>query len=454
MTGLTVTRQSIDASIELSGSQLSYKLGDSISGSVKNVHIEDMPEVISCGIRLVCQVKTRVSESNSGNGAQNGGSHSSWHHGKKVLIDLGQAVYNGQVSKGMHTWPFSIPVPYQQRLPPTYFVRSEHILGAVRDWLFVEYFLQAEITKLSSPRDPIIALLPIYIRPPSSQHQITTFGLRSWTGSESLRTLRLNPEFGDKRPSFRQHMQSVFHPSSVPHFSFSIAVQYPSVLQLGHRSPMPFGIAALPTRENDGSSEKEVSSLPILTLVKIEACLQTSTRANELQGSSRKVTGNQESYWRDTDLFTWTPKVPRTIPMGTHNGVIDVGSIVTLRLSHRGVSISDQPLVLFDTPLWPSFDSYHVAVSHQLTWRLTIECAGKRLKLEGLAAVTLLGPCEDWYQGAEAATREIAAEAYRKWNEGIATGHGMAISGGPPIWAAGEQAAAVKPGSNYAVRDN
>ncbi len=437
MNQLTERQQSIDASIELPNAQLSYRPGDIVSGIIKKVQIEDNPEIVSCGIRLVCQIKLLLSTSSTDG---DGKSSTTYYRGQKLLSDFGQSVYSGPALKGINTWAFEFVIPHRPDLPPTYFQKGGHAAGSSVEWLYAEYFLQAEVVKQSSPRKPAIALFPIYVRYESTPLPITTFQPQTWAAEESVRTLHLETEYADKHLSLRQHMRTIFKPYAIPQFSFSLVTEYPTIVQLGQIRPISFRIHALPELGPEKTSGSLAEKPPSLTLVRAEIGLLAKTRYAALDGSSSKVTRESSTSWKDVGFFDWKPENPPAIPVGQNAGTIDIGSIIQLRVTCRGVSVSGGPLVLFEEPLWPSFNTDNLGVAHQLKWRLVVMCAGKKRQIKGVAPVTVLGPSEDQEQRtAGRAGEEDIARAYRLWHEKLPVGLAIAVVGGPAIWAAGEQ---------------
>ncbi|KAI0129795.1 hypothetical protein BJ170DRAFT_692455 [Xylariales sp. AK1849] len=411
----TGLNQSIHASIEVHDLRLSYAPGDVVHGIVKKV--------------------TTESKSSSG--------HTSKSHyvGQRTLFNFRQQIYDGLAAPGSNSWSFSITVPSQptaialpngtvlpmeEPLPPTFNRPRERILGGDRDYLYVEYRLEAEVYQASSTQ--YIATFPIYVRPRSTGKAIEDPVLRAVFVIESVKTLHLDPEYANKSLSFRQHMQTVFQRSKLPEYEFTIVVEYPSRIQLEHPDPMPFRIRALSNDFNHPS--KTTGSLmekpPVLALVSAELRLRSAVHTDALEGRSYKVTSKQGGHWHDNYLFDWKQDADGShdisIPDDTRNPneVVDIGKNINLFVSPYGVSVAGCRHAPFKAPIYPSFNTRYINHVHELRWKLVVRCAGKDCKITGTAAVTVVGPSE---QEEEMKTLGMRAEgitgAHWDWANGV-----------------------------------
>ncbi len=199
----------------------SYFIGQEMSFSAPSRRcISTIPRTASFVASGSC-VRSRY-ESAEHHRKPDGGTSTTWHRGSKLLLDVGQPVYSGPVGKGINAWEFSVIVPARPDLPPTYFINhAGRILGARVDWLYSEYFLQAEVIKQSSPHKPAVATFPIYVRYASTPQPVTDFQPRYQAIEESVRTLHLEPEFADKHlfPTAHENYLSAFHDTRVLVFS-------------------------------------------------------------------------------------------------------------------------------------------------------------------------------------------------------------------------------------------
>jgi hypothetical protein len=346
--------QSIQASIEVPNLQLSYTPGDLIHGVVKKVNIETYADTVSVIINFIVRVETKVTYESSNS---NGSSSSSSYRGEKNLFRVRQQLYHGSVSRGINTWPFSITVPERPRdniaeflepLPPTFYRPRESIPFGERNYIYVEYRLEAEIYQPSASR--AVATFPIYVRPKSTMSLITDPAPCLSSFYDSVKTLHLNPEYADRELTLRQLMQSTFQRSTLPRYSYSITVQHPSVIQLEHTNPLSFELHALSNAHPTQTSSFLIEKPPVLTLMSVVIRLCSATHVNALDGSSHYVTSKRHGHWQDTYLVEWNKGVdgvpiPNETQQGSTGNKLDIGRNLQLRLSSRGVSISKPSLI-------------------------------------------------------------------------------------------------------------
>ncbi|KAI0157590.1 hypothetical protein GGR57DRAFT_460373 [Xylariaceae sp. FL1272] len=458
----TPLQQSIAARIEITNAQLFYRHGDLVTGIVKKTHIEQAPEAVTAVIKLICRVRSKVEDEST----NSDGTKSTTHHwGENTLFETSQTVFKGSARYGANVWPFSFAIPtatpslFHQLppatircLPPSHYSSGEKILFAKRCFVFVEYVLEAKIFGTSLKPPPALATFPIYVQQRSHQEHITDTEMRAVNIYQTARTLHLDPEIAEKRLSLRQHMQTVFHPSSIPSYSYSIIVEYPSLLQLDHPTPLEFRIRAVPDLAPQKPTGVPVKKPPALTLVAAKLLLGSKRVVDALEGNSRFVRNRTESsYWQEIALIDWKEgpgaDKPLLIPDGTrqedktegfegkktqtddshgadHTGdrtedsgtILDMGARQQLRLTSRGL-LMGRHLRSLDVPIQPSFASRHIEQFHQLRWKLVVKCAGETTKVAGSAPVRVLGPSENFEHARAIALDENDVHlAYRAWH--------------------------------------
>ncbi|KAI1260054.1 hypothetical protein F5Y18DRAFT_270125 [Xylariaceae sp. FL1019] len=432
----TPLQQSIAASIEITNAQLSYRHGDTVTGIVKKTHIEQAPEAVTATIKFICRVRTKV-ETESKN--SDGSTSTSYHHGETTLFEISQTLFQGSARYGANVWPFSIIIPTAtsslsdqippatlDTLPPSHYSLGENISFAKRSFVLVEYVLEATVFGAFPKQPPAVATFPLHVQQRSTEGHITDFGINIVSRYQTVRTLHLDPEIAEKRLTLRQHMKTVFQPSSIPSYSYSMVIEHPSLLQLDHPSPLMFRISVLPHLAPQRPTGIPVGKAPVLTLVAAKLLLGSKRVVDGLEGNSRYVRDRTESsYWQEGTLFDWkewpNTDQPLIIPDGTnHTGAkgmpLDMGARLQLRLTSRELFMGKQFWPV-DIPVQPSFASRHIEQFHQLRWKLVVKCAGKTTKIAGCAPVRVLGPSESLEHARAMSMGEDGVHlAYRAWH--------------------------------------
>jgi hypothetical protein len=444
----TSIEQSIRASIEIPDLQISYLPGDLVQGVVKKVNIENLAENVSVVLRIVVRIETEVGiESRSSDGSTS----TSHYKGERKIIDVRQQVHSGPALPGINTWPFSIAIPQHplvenlggltpppEPLPPTFYRPYERITNAQRSYLFVEYFLEADIYQASGPR--AVATFPLNVRPQSTAQPITDTSPQLIGFNESVKTLHLDPQYAEKDLSFRQHMQTIFKRSTLPKYSFIVMVEYPTVIQMEHSDPLSFKMRVVSIQEPGQTSDFLIKTPPEVKLVSARLNLQSATHVANMEGNTYKLTGREEGHWQDNYLVDWSSNEAKrkkaASPSNSGDGDLDeiaaatlpdesrqsggawfdMGAALGLRVSAHGVSL---PEGQFPRPLYPSFATRHTTHAHQLRWRLVVAVAGRRCKIAGKAPVLLLGPSQrDEVVRAQRLSPDAITRSHRAWADG------------------------------------
>ncbi|KAK8002684.1 hypothetical protein PG989_002403 [Apiospora arundinis] len=402
-------QQSIAASIELDKFQLSFRPGDVITGKVTRIQLEQPCDVVVT-LLFWGRIKTYMTERR--------GNDNTTHHyrGESMLFNIAKTLYQGEASVGKNVWPFSITIPDTHlpprpapgnTLPPSHYVRDEDINHSQhRKYLYVKYVLNAEVRDTSPKGRSGFAILPLNIRTPSSPAPIQDNVVLAMATEERVKTLHLLPEYANESLSLRQHMKSVFKRSTVPQYSVAIVVEFPSVIQLEHPSPLPFRIRGIMRNGEDETTDSVAEKPPEIHLVSGKVYLRSATNTEGLESTSGfsnyKLEKYSEGGWNHhplvmrTDFMDFDGK-RLIIPMEHQQGkeaAIDIGKNLKLGVSTRGVQESGQFLP-FAFPLYPSFHSQHVQHVHQLKWELVFACAGKKLEIRGKHPVRVMGPSEE-----------------------------------------------------------
>ncbi|KAM0817467.1 hypothetical protein AB5N19_03273 [Seiridium cardinale] len=410
-TGLT---QSIRASIEVPQLQLSYAPGDVVHGVVKKINIQNLLQNVTVVVKLIVRIETQVTRESTRSDGSKSTSHSI---GQRTLLESRQHLYRGPASPGLNEWPFAFMLPHQrlpealsnsavppmgELLPPTISRPTyDAVLGGHRDYLYVEYRLDAEVYQVSAP--PAVATFPLFIRPRSIARPMEGTILHGALYNESVKTLHLDPEYAGKSLTFRQHMTSVFQRSKLPEYSFTLVVEYPSVIQLEHPDPISFRLRAIAGEFKPSTPDtKTAGAPPALSLVSADIQLRSQTTTDALEGTSYTVTGNKSGQWDSASLVNWAdmPNSPIVTSIPTDvtapNSTFDIGKHFRVSLSQNGLSLGRVGLQRHvpSNAIYPSFQTRHISHIHQIKWKLVIRCAGKNRKISGSAPVTVLGPSE------------------------------------------------------------
>ncbi|KAK8101008.1 uncharacterized protein PG998_007586 [Apiospora kogelbergensis] len=401
-------QQSIAASIELDSFQLSYRPGDVIAGKVVRIQLEQ-PGDVTVTLQFWARVKTYTTERR--------GNNNTTHHyrGESSLFNIAKTLYQGEASVGKNVWPFTLTIPDTHlpprpapgnSLPPSHYVRDEYHNGRHRVYLYVKYVVEAEIRDTSRRGNSGLATLPLNIRNPSSLTPIQDNAVLAMATEERIKTLHLLPEYANESLSFRQHMASVFKRSAVPQYNVAIVVEFPSVIQLEHPSPLPFRIRGIVRNGENKTTSSVAEKPPEIHLVSGAVYLRSATNTEGLESTSFDFYGKLSNYvegcWNHhplimrTDFMDFDGK-QLAVPMEHQQGkeaAIDIGKNLNLGLSTRGVQESGKFLP-FAVPLYPSFHSQHVQHIHELKWELVFACAGKKFEIGGKHPVRVMGPSEE-----------------------------------------------------------
>ncbi|KAK9772839.1 hypothetical protein SCAR479_10524 [Seiridium cardinale] len=378
-TGLT---QSIRASIEVPQLQLSYAPGDVVHGVVKKINIQNLPENVTVVVKLIVRIETQVTRESTRSDGSKSTSHSI---GQRTLLESRQHLYRGPASPGLNEWPFAFMLPHQ-RLPEA---------------LSNSAVPPMEVYQVSAP--PAVATFPLFVRPRSIARPMEGTILHGALYNESVKTLHLDPEYAGKSLTFRQHMTSVFQRSKLPEYSFTLVVEYPSVIQLEHPDPISFRLRAIAGEFKPSTPDtKTAGAPPALNLVSADIQLSSQTTTDALEGTSYTVTGNKSGQWDSASLVNWAdmPNSPIVTSIPTDvtapNSTFDIGKQFRVSLSQNGLSLGRVGLQRHvpSNAIYPSFQTRHISHIHQIKWKLVIRCAGKNRKISGSAPVTVLGPSE------------------------------------------------------------
>ncbi|OAP55550.1 hypothetical protein AYL99_10523 [Fonsecaea erecta] len=397
--GLTKADNSPGLSFEFNNPRQHYSPGDVISGRV----ILNTAADSAIG-RLVVSFwgrsKSRI--------IQQHGQTVTYHRGRTQFFKKELLLYEGQYTHkpGSFSWPFEFVVPEQAdaesilsgerwkpkehyrattdevnldlTLPPSCYHRR-HMFGRQAE-CFIEYVLDATLTEpegLHHIRGPQskVSSYPIVFHPLSTPEPIENYNLTTDQRPFTISTLKLLPEHAGTSLGFRDRARSIFQRDSIPRFSFSLAVQAPSIIQLFHPNPIPFLITATPDLSPQSTTIDTSTSFPTVTLRSAKIELKTHVRCRAAGTFADSKT------YEIPILPSKTLSYPLTMAHGTttaSQATLDLGKLCDLRLGNAKLGSR------LETPMCPSFATYNVSRSYQLLWELEIECAEKTEKFSSV----------------------------------------------------------------------
>lgn len=394
--GLTKACNAPGLTFEFDKPRHHYSPGDRISGRViLNTATESA--IGKVAVYFWGRAKSRI--------IQQHGQSATTHRGRTQFFYQQQTLYEGQYTHkpGFFSWPFEFVVPYEAdpvcirasdkwkpkenymstqdqdldlTLPATMFHRR-YTFGRQAD-CFIEYVLEATVTEpegLHAIRKPQTKLTsyPIIFHPLSTPEPIQNYECTTHNRHITISTLKLLPEHSGTSLGIRDMARSIFQRDTIPRFSFHLTVEAPTVIQLFHPDPIPFRIMAQPDVKPENTTVDCTTGFPevILRWAKIELKAFIRSRA--------------PGTYADTKTYD-IPILPQRIlnerlamahgATSAAKATIDLGQLCDLRLGNAKLSSSRS-----ESPLCPSFTSYNVSRSYQLTWELEVECAEKTEKI-------------------------------------------------------------------------
>lgn len=371
-------------------------------------------------------------------------------------------------------------------LPAVMYHHAKSDMSGKTSEAYVEYFLQANIAGLQ-------ATLPLFIRTPGTSVPIQDFEPKAMTLVQMIRTPRLLSEHAGTELSFRQKSSRFFMPSKTPRYSFSVKVEYPTVIQLEHPSPLPLKVAIIPDLNPKNTSicpDGNLQSLPPvnLTSIKLEIKIQLDIRCpgsfyDHENDKVHTVNIPFRRMFRPVPLpAISTTEIKHVMPApdphdlynerlravqlkqqaqgdgsdagkrtlstsGSHEPLQDLidpappystttptqplhlGERFSIFIGSSACSTLGNPPVSFKRQLFPTFKTYNIRMSYQLRWKIGIECAGETAAVSGERPLTILGPSEEQEALRK---RELGVEGMQKNYDDLEAGieQGLQLIGG------------------------
>ncbi|KAI2619223.1 hypothetical protein GGR54DRAFT_133764 [Hypoxylon sp. NC1633] len=417
-----------DIGIELLNPKQVFCPGDEITGHVVRTESSTTPNA-TVRICLVCRAQSAVKFP----ARLPGPSARNEHLPRNLQAELyseSKLIYQGSICYGDNAWKFGIVVPSTASgvydsgqnpriLPPTFRCGTGFTKHIPKSFVFVEYVLEAEILHHGQP---LKTVFPVNVRLAPKANPVMDLELQEEESTHSIKTMRLLRDHADSRSSFYQHMQTIFQPERIPKLTFHATVKYPSVILLDHPDRIPFEIRLVPEIGPAATTEDFLRNLPPITLVALDLRIMSATHnwAFNEEGTGIQDPMHQfKGAWRETPIvrpfmFPGPEGMALRRITDSHTDdtafALDIGQQLDLHLTSCHASMEALPaqypsknidkLVIrrsnltkaLEPPLYPSFVTDFVSNEHQLAWKVTLECGGKKTDVVGSAPVTLLGP--------------------------------------------------------------
>ncbi|KAF9878416.1 hypothetical protein CkaCkLH20_03908 [Colletotrichum karsti] len=289
----------------------------------------------------------------------------------------------------------SLGVP-EQPLPGSFFF--EHS-GFGKSWHgFVEYWLEAELV-VEGKRKMVEATLPVRVwSVPSPSPPIADFGLVGRTMAGCVSTQRLMPGMEEAKLSFKQKSQKFFGSSKVPTFHYSLRVEYPTRIQLGNPSTIPFRLKLTPDREKSSDVIEDVPQRVIIKSATLEVHSTTavicpgSFDPHEASKSRKACIGKTNKFINEIDGIV--------IPSSSKEEPLDLGAVMDLRLNATG-SVPDASRFGAGAylTLAPTYTTYCVQLHHMMKWEIQVLIAGESWECGWQQKIVVLPPVENAMSG-------------------------------------------------------
>ena len=404
-----------ELAIELDENLATYCPGDTIIGGVvRKVHTVSTRAWVT--IKLHGRAKSKLIERR--------GDGSSYYRGRFHFFNLnktGQTLFDGPVhippGGDPQVWPFALTIPtrpfpgavkqgnIQDRsylpltdeaiaassLPSSFAFDNKS--SSLNFHAFVEYYLEAAFRE-EKDSSPTTATLLIILRADSTPYPLTTFNLISRIHPGYIKTQHLIPGMESTELSFHQKTQRFFGSSKVPQFSFSVYIDSPTVLQMQNPIPIPFKIRIVPNREQTSDIIADVPQTIMLTSLTMELKATTRIMCEGHMGPHTASGTKEYNFAPEGTVLGLNNPINIPLSSDSETTALDVGAFLGLSLDYRCAKSRGKQLRQFGN-LYPSFVTYNIRHSHQLSWELILEVAGEKTKIFGLQPVSILGASED-----------------------------------------------------------
>ncbi|OLN86179.1 hypothetical protein CCHL11_04150 [Colletotrichum chlorophyti] len=288
----------------------------------------------------------------------------------------------------------------EQPLPGSFYYDYS---GFSKKWHgFVEFWIEAELAVQGTAKSRarvFKATLPIRINsPPAPGPPITDFRLETRNMPGCVSSHRLVPGMEDGELSFRQKRQRFFGSSKVPSLRYVLQVRYPTVIQLGSPSTIPFLLRVIPDREKSSEIIADVSQTLTIKSVELEVRTTVSiicpgTFDWHSTDQTRKV------LLASTSTFSSLIEGGVALPFGADEKPLDLGALLGIKVDAMGrvlkegreTPINSAP----DSIIVPTYTTYCVKTEHELVWQVALTVAGESWKCSTTQKLLVLPQSQD-----------------------------------------------------------
>ena len=295
-----------------------------------------------------------------------------------------------------------VDVP-SQGLPPTFFTKDvkagRHTTGCV------QYYLEAtmccsnkqkkSLTGNKSNKD-FQAIQPLNVQSNSSSIQITDFDTKHRPQPvQKIASQSLVAGVGS-RLSVAQQMKKMLNSSQVPSYSFSLQLDFATVLQIGNPIPIPLRLKANTIWKD--TSEILQATLPMILVKQFTLTLRSLTLCN-----SKKLKFHSEGIRCEGSplvLVDYTSKLDSKSTSNTNatspSDMLIVPQDSTCPPFDLGIALRiKSPRISRGSNVNPTFITCNIKHTHSLEWKLALIVGGETIKYAGEQPVTVIGPTYD-----------------------------------------------------------
>ncbi|CAL5868292.1 uncharacterized protein PFLUO_LOCUS2516 [Penicillium psychrofluorescens] len=287
-----------------------------------------------------------------------------------------------------------------QGLPPTFYVRA-HSVGRVVEG-YVEYHLEATLLgsgKKNSGKQGNQATQPLCVRPISSPNPITDFDTKHHSEfRQRIVSQRLVLGVDSKIP-VGQRIKKMLGSSQIPGYSFSLQLDFATILQIGNPSTIPLRLQVKTMWEDTSEILRKKPQMIVvkqftLTLLSTTHYTSKRLRPDELKDTSSLILADYTRKQVHKEAYNASPTpsgvkadVPPSVdtlfvPQDNASPPIDLGIALGIQT----------PMSCKGAEIYPTFTTYNIKNEHHLEWKLDLSIAGEIAKYEGKQPVTVIGP--------------------------------------------------------------
>lgn len=268
--------------------------------------------------------------------------------------------------------------------PPPSVFRSRGFRSGIG--AFIEYVLEAELElrergKTKTSR----AALPLQVQRFLAEPPITDFRLKRHSYDRRFTSQRLVPGLKDSGLSFTQMAQQFIGSSKLPSFVFKVHVELPTLLQVENTDYMPLRIGIEPTWDRTSEIIHDVPQKIKLESLAMRLKPTIQVQCGELEASDsqeRELIGTAAVRTLSEDIYmSWGIVGTADSKAGPVVEFIDVGGLLDFRLGRHDLG-----------KLYPSFTTYNIKHTHQLSWEIRGVFDDERIKMCASHEVKVLPP--------------------------------------------------------------